>query len=115
MYTVNTNRFDSPNRMTLVLQRSLNKRNIELHHDTRGETVGVLLRDGEYRYLPWLGFIDRDRARRIGKPVKLRINRVGVQGDFGTTWRDLSGGRHILGCRTDKGVYAVVEHGVREV
>ncbi len=73
--------------MTLVLLRKLNARNIELHHDTKGETVGVLSRNGEYRYLPWLGFIGRDRAKRIGKPVKLRI---GLEGDFSTTWLPLS-------------------------
>ena len=32
-------------RMTLVLLRTINARNIELHHDTRGETVGVLIRE----------------------------------------------------------------------
>ncbi len=101
--------------MTLVLLRKLNYRNIELHHDTRAETVGVLIKDGEYRYLPWLGFIERDRAKRIGKPVKLLIARFGHQGDFGTTWTDVEEGRHVLGCRTEKGVYAVVEQGVRIV
>ena len=101
--------------MTLVLLRTLNARNIELHHDTRGETVGVLIRGGEYRYLPWLGFIERERAKRIGKPVKLRISRIGLQDDFSTTWKDVDAGRHVLGCRTDKGVYAVVEQGVRVV
>ncbi len=88
--------------MTLVLVRKLNHRNIELHHDTRGESVGVLLKDGEYRFLPWLGFIERDRATCVGKPVKLMISRVGNQGDFGATWMDVEPGKHVLGCRTDK-------------
>ena len=101
--------------MTLVLVRKLNHRNIELHHDTRGQTVGVLLKDGEYRFLPWLGFIERDRATRVGKPVKLMISRVGNQGDFGATWMDVDPGKHVLGCRTDKGVYAIVEQGVRVI
>ncbi len=99
--------------MTLVIVYKLNHRNIELHHDTRGESVGVLLKDGEYRFLPWLGFIERDRAKRIGKPVKLLVSRVGNQGDFGATWTDVEPGKHVLGCRTDKGVYAIVEQGVR--
>lgn len=77
--------------------------------------MGVLVKGGEYRYLPWLGFIERDRARRIGKPVKLRIDRVGHEGDFSTTWIDVEDGKHVLGCRTEKGVYAVVEQGVRVV
>ncbi len=101
--------------MTLVLLRKLNARNIELHHDTKGEIVGVLIRNGEYRYLPWLGFIERDRAKRIGKPVKLLINRIGLEGDFSTTWQDVEPGKHVLGCKTAAGVHAVVEQGVRVV
>ena len=73
----------------------------------------MLLKRGEYRFLTWLGFIERDRAVRIGKPVKLNVSCVGNQGDFGTTWMDVEPGKHVLGCRTDKGVYAVVEQGVR--
>ncbi len=90
--------------MTLFLVRKLNHRNIELHHDTRGPTVGVLLKGGEYRFLPWLGFIERDRAKRTGKPVKLKVSRVGNENDFGA-----------IGCRTQKGVYAVLEQGVRVI
>jgi hypothetical protein len=77
--------------------------------------MGVLLRDGEYRYLPWLGFIERDRASRVGKPVKLLVARVGHQGDFSTTWIEVEDGKHVLGCRTAKGVFAVIEQGVRVV
>jgi hypothetical protein len=77
--------------------------------------VGVLLQDGEYRYLPWLGFIERERAIRIGKLAMLRITRVGHQGDFATTWIEVQDGRHVLGCRTENGIYAVVESGVRVV
>ena len=101
--------------MTLVLVQKLNARNIELHHDTRGETVGVLIKGGEYRYLPWLGFIERDRALRVGKPVKLRISRVGLESDFSTTWTDIESDKHVLGCRTEKGVYAVMEQGIRVI
>lgn len=101
--------------MTLVLVSKLNARNIELHHDTKGQTVGVLVKNGEYRYLPWLGFIERDRAKRIGRPVRLRVSRIGQEDDFSTTWTDLEKGKHILGCRTEKGVYAVMEQGVRVV
>lgn len=101
--------------MSLVLITRLNHRNIELHHDTRGEQVGVLLMNGEYRYLPWLGFIERDRAQRIGKPVKLRIARIGHQHDLATVWADVRDGMHVLGCRTGRGVHAVVEQSVRVV
>jgi hypothetical protein len=101
--------------MTLVPVQKLNARNIELHHDTRGETVGVLIKGGEYRYLPWLGFIERDRALRVGRPVKLRISRVGLESDFSTTWTDIESDKHVLSCRTVKGIYAVKEQGVRVV
>ena len=50
-----------------------------------GETVGVLVKGGAYRCLPWLGFIERDCALRVSKPVKLRISRVVLEGDFSTT------------------------------
>ena len=64
--------------MTLVLCRRLNHRNIELRADTRGEVVGVLRRNGDYGFVPWLGFIDRAEARRTGRPVKLLIARIGT-------------------------------------
>jgi hypothetical protein len=101
--------------MNLVLARYLNKRLIELHGSTRGETVGILRRNGDYRFCAWLGFIDRREALKTGKPVKLQIARVGQQGDFGTDWRDIPKGRHVQGCLTGQGVYAVVDWGVKLV
>ncbi len=101
--------------MQLVLARYLNKRLIELHANTRGETVGVLRRDGSYEYRPWLGFVDRAGARRLGRPVKLQVARVGHQGDFHIDWRDLPKGRHVQGCLTGQGVYAVADWTVKLV
>jgi hypothetical protein len=101
--------------MDLVLARSLNKRVIELRSATRGETVGVLRRNGDYQYRAWLGFVDRREALKLGKPVKLQITRVGQQGDFGTAWRDVPKGRHVQGCLTSQGVYAVVDWSVKLV
>ncbi len=99
--------------MQLVLARRLNKRLIELHANTRGETVGVLRRDGSYDYRPWLGFVDRGQARQLGKPVKLHIARVGYLGDAHISWRDVAAGRHVQGCLTPGGVYAVADWSVR--
>ena len=76
--------------MHLVLARYLNKRLIELHSTTKGETIGVLRRDGTYEYRQWLGFIDRVQARKLGKPVKLQVSRVGNQGEFHIDWRGLN-------------------------
>lgn len=101
--------------MNLILARYLNKRLIELHGTTRGETVGVLRRNGDYQFRPWLGFVDRRAALGLGRPVKLQVARVGQQGDFGTEWRDVPKGRHVQGCLTRQGVYAVVDWGVKLV
>jgi len=101
--------------MQLILARRLNKRLIELHAATRGETVGVLRKDGSYEYRPWLGFVDRNQAREMGKPVKLQIARVGYQQDVHIDWRDVANGRHVQGCLTPRGVYAVASWNVRIV
>jgi hypothetical protein len=101
--------------MKLVLARRLNKRLIELYAATRGETIGVLRRDGSYEYRPWLGFVERDRARGLGSPVKLQVSRVGYVGRAGVDWRDVPQGRHVQGCLTLDGVYAVADWNVRLV
>ena len=101
--------------MPLVLCRKLNHRNIELHHSTRGEAVGVLKRDGEYAYVPWLGFLDRVEARGRGRPVKLLIARVGRLDGAHMVWRDLVAGEHVQGCLTAGGAYAVTDTDVRIV
>ena len=111
--------------MHLVLARYLNKRLIELHprvvegstikRTSRGETVGVLRRDGSYDYRTWLGFIDRVEARKLGKPVKLQVARVGYQDEVHIDWRDVAKGRHVQGCLTPDGAYAVADWTVRVV
>ena len=101
--------------MNLVLARFLNKRIIELRSGTKGETVGILRRNGDYEYRPWLGFVDRRQAIKLGRPVKLQIARVGQQGEFATDWKDVPKGRHVQGCLTRDGVYAVVDWGVKLV
>ena len=103
--------------LTLILCRKLNARNIQLCHDTKGQTVGVLRRNGEYRYLPWLGFLDRSEASTRGKSVRLLIDRIG-QGDadgWNIKWVDLEPGRHVQGCLTPQGVFAVVDRAVRVI
>lgn len=103
--------------MTLILCRKLNARNIQLCQDTKGQTVGVLRRNGEYRYLPWLGFLDRSEASTGGKSVKLLIDRIG-QGDsdgWNIKWVDVERGRHVLGCLTPQGVFAVIDQSVKVV
>jgi hypothetical protein len=91
-----------------VLIRKQNYRNIFLDDATEGETVGVLRRDGSVRQVRWLGFINRQDARRSrGRPVKLVISRVDCE--------DLAPGQYVQGCLTDAGVYAVVDSSVAVV
>ena len=103
--------------MPIVLLRKLNHRNIELHHRTRGETVGVLMRNGEYHHLPWLGFISAAEAKSLprARPVKLNIARIGRIKDINTEWQDVPPGRHVQGCLTQRGVFAVISVDVRVV
>ncbi len=101
--------------MNLMLARYLNKRLIELGENTRGEAVGVLLRSGEYRYVRWLGFIGRERARHTGRPAKLEIARIGRVRGHSVTWEAVPEGAHVQGCLTREGAYAVVEASVRVV
>jgi hypothetical protein len=100
---------------TLLVAWRHNHRLIELHHDTTGETIGVLLKSGGYRYLPWLGFIEAERARRIGRPVRLKAHRIGLQGEFSTEWQDLAEHQHVQGCLVKRGVYALADRWVRLV
>jgi hypothetical protein len=99
--------------VSLILCRKLNHRNIELHHSTRGESVGVLRRSGECSFVPWLGFIDRNDARTRGRPVKLLIARVGRLDGARTRWRDLQPGEYVQGCLTRSGAYAVTDLDVK--
>lgn len=101
--------------MKIVLARYINKRLIELYPTTRGETIGVLRKDGSYEYRTWLGFVERERAMTLGRPVKLQAARVGYQGEIHVSWRDIPRGRHVQGCLTRDGVYAVTDWNVRLV
>ncbi len=86
----------------------LNYRNIELHSDTKSESVGVMLRDGEVRHRHWLGFIDEADARLLpdAHPVLLNIARYRNE-DATVSWVDLPSGHFVQGCLVDAGVYAV--------
>ena len=95
----------------LVLNRRLNYRNILLT-DRPGGEVGYLLRDGERRFVPWLGFLERGEARALegAKPVRLAdITRVGVAGWPAPQWRDVAPGECVHGCLTSRGAFAIYD------
>ncbi|MEM6710542.1 MAG: hypothetical protein AAF648_17340 [Pseudomonadota bacterium] len=100
---------------TLVVAWRHNHRLVELHQDSSGQSIGVLLKSGAYRYVPWLGFIEVERAKRIGRPVRLKVDRVGMQGEFSTEWQDLAAQQHVLGCLVERGVYALADRWVQVV
>ena len=96
--------------MDLVLLRKVNHRNVELHDNQPGETIGVLRKDGTYTYVRWLGFISKnDAVASGGRPVKLQVSRIGRKDGWHTRWRDVEPGRHVKGCLTPGGVFAVYD------
>lgn len=99
----------------LVLNRRLNTRNILLAQETRGEHVGYLLPDGGRRFVPWLGFMERAKARamKAGRPVRLvDITRIGTANGHAPEWQDLPEDSFVHGCLTQWGAYAVYEENV---
>ena len=96
----------------LLLNRRLNTRNILLAQGTRGEHVGYLLPNGGRRFVQWLGFIERSRARamKAARPVRLvDITRVGRANGHAPEWHDLTEDSFVHGCVTEWGAYAVYE------
>ena len=99
----------------LVLNRRLNTRNILLAQGTRGEHVGYLLPNGGSRFVPWLGFMERAKARamKAGRPARLvDITRVGTSNGHAPEWQDLPADSFVHGCVTQWGAYAVYEENV---
>ena len=95
----------------LALDRRQNAR----HHvliDEPGEYVAYLLPDGERRFVPWLGFIERAEARALQRatPVRLAdIMRIGIGDPPTARWCEVPQGRYVHGCLTDEGAYAVYD------
>ena len=88
-------------------------RNILLAQGTRGEHVGYLLSDCGRRFVQWLGFIERSKARTLkaARPVRLvDITRIGTANEHAPEWQDLSPDAFAHGCLTEWGG----ERGVRE-
>ena len=93
-----------PAMVDLVLNRRLNTRNILLAQGTRGEHVGYLLPSGGRRFVQWLGFIERSKARAMksARPVRLvDITRIGTANGHVPEWQDLPSDAFVHGCLTD--------------
>ncbi len=97
------------------LCRRLNFGNVELHADTRSDSVGVLLRNGDYRYQHWLSFIDEENARHLPSalPVLLQATRYCDDDGSVPAWIEVPAGHFVQGCLIDAGVYAVTQGRVR--
>ena len=98
----------------IALGRRQNYKFIALHHDTKGEVIAVLKRDGSYKFAPWRGFITSAMAKEIrGVPVKLLVTSVGYQKHGSMRWKDVPDGKHVQGCLVNEGCYCVLQGKVR--
>lgn len=96
----------------LVANRKQNAANKLMVDRPHSDTVGYLLGSGEWRFVPWLGFIERRAAKEIrgAKGVRLvQISRVGYQGQLNADWIDVPSGQYVHGCLTKDGAYAVFD------
>ncbi len=76
----------------------------------------MLTRAGEYRYVSWLGFIEREEALSAdARPVRLEAFAYALDEGFGADRIELKSGQHIQGCLVHGGVYGVVVGGVLRV
>jgi len=94
-----------------VLLHKLNARNIVLYDREMPEHILIKLKDqDEYRAVRWLGFLDRGTARYLwkGRPVKLKAERFGFEGDFSNDWDEIKSG-HVMGCVCPQGAFAGAE------
>ena len=84
------------------------------------EPAGVVMRNGETRYIRWLGFMDLEEAKRLkdlgqARPVKLRVEAYSMNELIFGPWTYLKEGEFIQGALVYAGVYAVTVEGVPRV
>lgn len=83
-----------------LIRTRINYRRFVLGQDVMGTTVGVLTKDGEYRYFPWSGFIEKRDAMKISGaiPVKLFALAYATSDDEWGPWTDLTPDQALQGC-----------------
>jgi len=95
------------------LRRKLNYRLIDLCGDTTNELVGVRLVDGDYKFLPFSGFIDYFVAKgQKVRPVKLQVYSYSCD-EFVIphNWKYVENGKHLLGCVILGRAYCIIKSG----
>lgn len=103
---------DASVRSDLVANRKQNAANKLMVDRPHSDTVGYLMSSGEWRFVPWLGFIERRAARQMrgARGVRLvQLSRVGYQGPLTVDWIDVADGQYVHGCLTDDGAYAIYD------
>jgi len=95
------------------LLRKFNYANIVLHEIPVNQNIGVLSKTGEYKYKPWIGFIELKQAKQLpgAKPVKLEVHSTSLSDGFLSDWVKVEPGKHVQGCMVQEGVYAVTIEG----
>ena len=93
-----------------LLRIRINYRKIILDNDCITEEIAVLRKDGEYRYLRFLGFITRDDAITLdcSLPVKLKVDAYATKDDVSIKWTTIPTNKHLQGCLTLVGAYCVL-------
>lgn len=78
------------------------------------EAVPVLLRGNSYKMVGWKGFVDLERVKTLAnpRPVRLVISEYSVAVGSEPIWYKVPKGHWVQGALMEKGVYAVMYHGV---
>ncbi len=103
--------------LQLILVRRQNYRRVKLFSRFTGENVGVFLENGDIRYLPFLGFTNRDDALANGdaKPVKLEVHGFYRANEAVSDFVEIPIHKAVQGCLVCLGVYAVIHEGLPKI
>lgn len=80
-----------------------------------GDTIGVRLKNGEYRYYSWRGFLDVHEARQLNDAIPVKLDAVAYSIndlELGGSWISISNTQAIQGCFHGNKVYGVTSDGV---